>query len=68
MNAATLPPEVLEILTTVRNLSTPDQISLAIALVSYAQDRTDPKSPLADALAGAQDDLTQAFSLIASGS
>ena len=67
MNAANQSPQVTEILTTVSQLSVPDQISLAIALVSYAKDRTDPASRLADALAGARDDLTQAFGLTEPG-
>lgn len=50
----------------ISRLSREDQISLALAAVSWAADpvRTAPNHPVAACLAGAQDDLTQALQLL----
>lgn len=47
----------------IRRLDRENQLSLALAAVEWAQEKSSPESPLTDYLAGIKDDLTQALQL-----
>ena len=48
----------------ISHLSLPDQISLALAAVRWAEGNAHPESPVASALAGAAADLEEALKLL----
>ena len=54
------PPVVNEY---IRRLDRENQLSLAIAAVEWAKEKSNAESPIADYLAGIKDDLTQALQL-----